>query len=536
MKAVITSFKGATDDVFTGFFGQAPPKMEIERKKIAVERRQKETLKQQNIQRKQLAAPSLPISMQASSRGISVISDLSHTSGKLGAYRALIIGINDYKDPKIPDLETAVDDANAMAELLHKRYGFQVKLLLGSKATRRGIFQSLRKLASSTKPDESILIYYAGHGDLDRTYNDGWWVPFDAKGGDPVTYLDNVQVQKAMRSMKARHVLLISDSCYSGTLFGQTRAMPQVIDNKYYLDLYNERSRWGMTSGNKTPVSDIGSGDHSVFAYQLLKELRKNEKPYMSTQELYTRIAPIISNNSEQTPVCRPILHTGDQGGEFLFVASNISTERKQLEAEKLKQEKPKSKQLAYISKTPAQVQPESRLRLAVFPFCESALEDSKVNDQKEFTDFVIKFTKKVPNIILTHSFYPYNEYETDDRPESIKKIIPKKIVREIWYGNSRFPRKKPDYDVLKKLGEKINSDLILTFKVVASATHTNQLTITYNGYLIDIEKNIYYERKNYESYDDLTTGFIDFDTIKKMTRGLFKSFHISNPQTDVKY
>ena len=123
--------------------------------------------------------------------------------------------------------------------------------------------------------------------------------------------------------MKARHVLLISDSCYSGTLFGQARAMPQVIDDKYYLNLYNEKSRWGMTSGNKTPVSDRGTGNHSVFAYQLLKELRKSEKPYISTQEIYTRIAPIVSNNSEQTPLCRPIRNTGDQGGEFIFVASS---------------------------------------------------------------------------------------------------------------------------------------------------------------------------------------------------------------------
>ena len=220
----------------------------------------------------------LPLSIQASSRGIKVISDLSHKSGRLGAYRALIIGINDYKDPKIPDLETAVSDATAMSELLSKNYGFQVKLLLDQKATKEAIYLALRDLASSTKSDDSVLIYYAGHGDLDRTYNDGWWIPADAKGGNSVTYLDNVQVQKSMRNMNARHVLLISDSCYSGTLFGQTRAIPQSINNKYYLNLYNEKSRWGMTSGNKTPVSDVGSDGHSVFAYQLLKELRKNER------------------------------------------------------------------------------------------------------------------------------------------------------------------------------------------------------------------------------------------------------------------
>jgi hypothetical protein len=266
-----------------------------------------------------------PLSILADSRGITVIGNLSHQSGKLGAYRALIIGINDYQDAKIPKLKTAVNDAKAMSDLLGKRYGFKVKLILNQEATKEAIYQALRSLASSTQPDDSVLIYYAGHGDLDRTFNDGWWIPVDAKGGNPVTYLDNTQVQKAMSSMQARHVLLISDSCYSGTLFGDARAMPPVIDDKYYLNLYNEKSRWGMTSGNKTPVADSGSGGHSVFAYQLLKELRQNEKPYISTQEIYTRIAPIVSNNSEQTPLCRPIRNTGDQGGEFIFVASSTA-------------------------------------------------------------------------------------------------------------------------------------------------------------------------------------------------------------------
>ena len=257
-------------------------------------------------------------------RGIQVkrVNDLSHESGKLGEYKALIIGINDYKGPKIPDLETPINDATTIAKVLKEKYGFKVELLLDRNATREAIYRGLRRLAASTKPNDSVLIYFAGHGDLDRTYDDGWWIPADAIGGNPLTYLDNVQVQKAMKSMKARHVLLISDSCYSGTLFGKARSLPRVIDDKYYLSLYNEKSRWGMTSGNKTPVFDQGTGGHSVFAYQLIKELEKSDKPFVSTQEIYTRIAPVIANNSEQTPLCRPILNTGDQGGEFVFVAA----------------------------------------------------------------------------------------------------------------------------------------------------------------------------------------------------------------------
>jgi|GEM_PF-3030953 len=252
--------------------------------------------------------------------------DLSHKSGKLGAYRALVIGINDYKDPKIPNLKTAVNDAKEFANLLQTRYGFKVTMLLDRQATRQGIMDKMRELAANSLPDESILIYYAGHGDLDRVLNDGWWVPVDATGGNPATYIDNNYVQRVMRGMKARHVLLVSDSCYSGTLFGESRSLPTVIDDRYYMNLYNEKSRWGMTSGNKTPVSDSGSEGHSIFAYQLIKALKKNDQPYITTQEICGRIAPIIANNSEQQPLCSPVRDSGDQGGGFVFVTSTTAS------------------------------------------------------------------------------------------------------------------------------------------------------------------------------------------------------------------
>jgi len=252
--------------------------------------------------------------------------DLRHRSGKLGPYRALVIGINDYTDPNISDLKTAVHDAVELANILEKRYGFIVTRLLDRQATKQMIMDKLREIAVNATPEESILIYYAGHGDVDKVLNDGWWVPADATGGNPVTYLDNHYVQRVMRSVKARHVLLISDSCYSGTLFGESRSLPMVIDDRYYMNLYNEKSRWGMTSGNKTPVSDSGSENHSIFAYQLIKTLKKNDKPFISAQEIYNSIAPIIANNSEQQPMCRPVRDTGDQGGGFVFVTSRAAS------------------------------------------------------------------------------------------------------------------------------------------------------------------------------------------------------------------
>src|SRR4030043_444892 len=90
----------------------------------------------------------------ARERGVKIKSkeDLSHKSGKLGSYRALLIGINNYQDKKIPALKTAANDAKEFANLLQTRYGFQVTLLLDRQATRQAIMDKMRDLAASTSP------------------------------------------------------------------------------------------------------------------------------------------------------------------------------------------------------------------------------------------------------------------------------------------------------------------------------------------------------------------------------------------------
>ena len=260
--------------------------------------------------------------VDALQRGIEVRARLEKASGKtVGTYRALIIGINDYKDNKIPDLKTPVNDARVLADLLKKDYGFEdIVLLLDNDANESKIIKTLRRLATKSRKDDSVLIYYAGHGELDKITGSGWWIPYNAVASDPSTYIDNSVVQQYIKAIPARHVFLVVDSCFSGTLFGESRALPPVIGDKFYATLFEEKSRWGMTSGNLTPVADSGSGGHSIFAYHFLKTLRKNQKPYFTPREIYQKIGPIIRNNSEQMPITKPIKNTGDEGGEFIFI------------------------------------------------------------------------------------------------------------------------------------------------------------------------------------------------------------------------
>jgi len=221
-----------------------------------------------------------------------------------------------------------------------------------------------------------------------------------------------------------------------------------------------------------------------------------------------------------------------------------IAAERKRIEEEKraLEAEKRREKQLAYVPKTATRSsdngivyhKPEgdNRHSLAVFPFCESAIANSKVKEQTEFTDFMVKYTNNIPNIVFTHSFYPYHIYRTDHQLRRINSLIHEGLEREIWYGDSAFPRKKPDYNVLKKLAKKINSDVILTFKISSTMTHPSEIRVTYNGYLVDIEKNIDYEKIEIKYYTERSIGFTDLDILKKMTKDLFELYLNSNPQS----
>jgi Caspase domain len=94
----------------------------------------------------------------------------------LGTYHALVIGNNRYR--ALPRLETAVNDAQEIAAILQKDYGYKVSLLID--ATRYAILTELNRLRETLTEKDHLLIYYAGHGELDRVNQRGHWLPVDA--------------------------------------------------------------------------------------------------------------------------------------------------------------------------------------------------------------------------------------------------------------------------------------------------------------------------------------------------------------------
>jgi len=240
-------------------------------------------------------------------------------------YRALVIGNNNYQDSKgqWQVLQTAVADAQAISELLKTEYGFADVTLL-TDGSRRDIINALAALAERAQANDSVVVYYAGHGHLDERRDQGFWIPVDATAGEITSYIRNSAIRDEISviASRAKHTLLISDSCFSGTLLRQgARGRSREENNqRYYQKVAGKKSVQILTAGGFEFVDDNyrGSG-HSPFTYFLLNELQHNNDALLTATELAFNVEKAVANNVDQTPESGVLQGAGDELGEFIF-------------------------------------------------------------------------------------------------------------------------------------------------------------------------------------------------------------------------
>ncbi|PZQ65608.1 MAG: hypothetical protein DI570_01115 [Phenylobacterium zucineum] len=251
---------------------------------------------------------------------------------------ALLIGESSYKDPRLQKLATPINDVTQLGQVLQGRYGFNVKVVLDK--TRAEILRELDDLASKLGENDTLLIYYAGHGGMEKVRNGaerGYWLPVDAEYGGTAGQISNQEITYQVARMAARKVLIIADSCYSGLLSqtvsaAQRPATAEEKTNDYLIGMAWKPSRNVLTSGRLEPVLDGGgAGNHSVFAAALLDVLRSNQD-VMTSEEVYGRLLTRVMANATrvlladkdhpdpQQPTYAALDNGGHVYGDFLFV------------------------------------------------------------------------------------------------------------------------------------------------------------------------------------------------------------------------
>jgi hypothetical protein len=234
---------------------------------------------------------------------------------KVGKQYAAIIGIDRYQ--QWPALRNAVSDAKEIKKALSDRYYIDGFFELYDQDATAG---NIRRLFSTTLPqslgiNDSLLVFYSGHGFLDNSRT-GFWIASDGVTDvdDQKGWIPNAQIRNYIVQLKAQRILVISDSCFSGDFLDVSRGAMPAIDSAYYQKALKRTARQVLTSGASEAVPDS-----SEFARQLLSVLERNDGFILDPYTMYEKLRLGVSRTS-------PLLGTlpgNEQGACFALFLRN---------------------------------------------------------------------------------------------------------------------------------------------------------------------------------------------------------------------
>lgn len=167
---------------------------------------------------------------------------LAATSGSsMAEDRALLIGIDKY--PNLPNglqLTGSVNDAKFLANVARDLWGFapdQIKLLLDQQATASNIRAAIEDwLIKGTQSGDRVLLTFSGHGYYARDVSGDEPSGYDEtiaahdvrrEGGAFLNMILDDEISRSLARLAGRTVMLIVDSCHSGTITRALNAPPQ---------------------------------------------------------------------------------------------------------------------------------------------------------------------------------------------------------------------------------------------------------------------------------------------------------------------
>ncbi|OGR03703.1 MAG: hypothetical protein A2520_03715 [Deltaproteobacteria bacterium RIFOXYD12_FULL_53_23] len=248
----------------------------------------------------------------------SVAAKISQPPPVLSRKVAVLFGNNAYPKP-IPALETPIADVQAIGRVLQERFGYEVRVVKDAK--KADMVGELNKIAAEISPDDSVLVFYAGHGYLMDDTKMGYWIPVDGSTKSPANWISNTDISKFLKNILAKQLIMISDSCFSGSLTREEKMSTSAgkVDRNKIMD---KRSVLAMSSGGEEPVSDEGKEGHSIFAWSLINVIKASVASTPGVQ-IFQVVKGNVVKDYPQEPQYGAVLSAGHmEGGEYLFETS----------------------------------------------------------------------------------------------------------------------------------------------------------------------------------------------------------------------
>lgn len=198
--------------------------------------------------------------------------------------RAVVVGISEYADARIPALQYSDKDAAYFADWLRSPSGGNVpgenvRLLTNADAANGHMVSAFTWLMETSKKDDLAIIYFSGHGDMENQtmMNHGFLLAYDAPasnymaGGFSIMFLQSII--RTLSTKNQTQVIVIADACRAGALAGEdflgTQATVKVLADQYA----NEAKILSCQPHEFSLEGPQWGGGHGVFTWFLVDGL-----------------------------------------------------------------------------------------------------------------------------------------------------------------------------------------------------------------------------------------------------------------------
>ena len=223
------------------------------------------------------------------------------------------------------DLVNPVNDATTISDELRDRYGYEVELV--ENPTQDEMLVKIREYSQKKyKPQDQLFIFFAGHGQFDETFGEGYVVAKNSLENDKAksSYISHSNLRSYIGNIPSQHILLTMDVCFGGTfdpVIARSRAADsysEVSQNEFLVRKLSSKTRKYITSGGKEYVSDGVAGKHSPFAAKFIEALRTNggSDRILVISEILSVLEKISSNEPRSGD-----FGDGEKSADFVFVA-----------------------------------------------------------------------------------------------------------------------------------------------------------------------------------------------------------------------
>lgn len=226
------------------------------------------------------------------------------SSGRLFVIAA---GVNDYADTRFK-LQLSVADVNALAQAFADSgktlyQSVVVKTLVDKDVTRDGIDAAFREVVANATPNDTFVLYLAGHGrTIDGRY---FYVPqtFAINGAASSVAIINAAVkaqgiaqeqwQAWFSQVPAKKSVILFDTCESGTLTSDQNSTKLLEQGAASDRLAQATGRSIITASSGTTEAIEGYRGHGLFTYNLLDGLNRADSDNNGTIEV-TELAAYV--------------------------------------------------------------------------------------------------------------------------------------------------------------------------------------------------------------------------------------------------